>query len=159
MFCKEICWGGCCFSEGIVTNPLEHTTAKLRRKLSHSRPYSISYIGVGQLPFLQNIRYNPAWHKRICCGKGTSWFLLLTWGYAKRKPGNKICVPSARLCDALTLLFPSLLAHLSMSIWRSLLFHCLLKDPLVTDTESPGAPQSRGTQDMFAISLCDLNWL
>lgn len=125
VFCKEMCWGGCCFSKGIITSLLEHTAVKLRRKLSHSWPYSISYVGASQ------IFISCRTHARTLLGvnvsavaMGTLWFLLLTWWWVKRKPGKKTHVPSSCPCDGFTLLVPFLPTHLS--IWDRALLHSVL---------------------------------
>lgn len=51
MFCKEVCWGGWCFSKGITTHPLEHISSKLRRKLN--------CICISQLPVLAEHTLEP----------------------------------------------------------------------------------------------------
>lgn len=91
MFCEEVCWGGCCFSEGIVTNPVGHTVCRAKKEIKSAR--AVQHI----LHLRWATSSSCRTYVRVLLGRNVSAaamraarFLLLTCRCVARKPGKEI---------------------------------------------------------------------
>lgn len=122
MSCEEACWGGCCFSKGIVTNPVGHTVCRAKKEIKS--PLAVQHIlhlrWVTSSSCRTHVRVLPG--RNVSAGPmRASRFLLLTCRCVARKPGNEIDG-----CARLTSSSHHPLTHLSVSTWYSVLFHSVL---------------------------------